>query len=302
MAAMCGLRLLCRLRSGSVSFCPIASTFAGAARRGHPRACPCPAYGSSEVPYLTEAPIGAASDAGGAQSTDHSGMGTAERTSRGWRLAGDGEPPIELVAIVGWSQQTNYDLVDEWLERGIPAVLLSPREATSMLAPGDTALARLDVLPTLDGIEDGLDELEELSHRGVRLLNSPSAIVGAHDKLLTAQRLVAARLPHPKTVHLPREGAPLGLRPPLVVKPRFGSWGIDVFRCDSEHELETVVRAIRDRPWFRRHGALLQELVPSTGATSDSSSQVGGSSAASSGSPRPASGGRTSRSERHGSP
>jgi RimK family alpha-L-glutamate ligase len=191
-------------------------------------------------------------------------MGIAEFTPRSPRLAGDLASPVELVAIVGWRQQTSRELVDEWLQRGIPAVLLSPSEAAGLLGPGDTALVRLDVLPTLDGIEDGLDELPELVRHGVRILNRRSALVRAHDKLLTAQHLVAARIPHPKTVHLPRADAPLGLRPPLVLKPRFGSWGVDVFRCDSELELEAVLREVRNRPWFRRHGALLQEVVPST--------------------------------------
>jgi RimK family alpha-L-glutamate ligase len=144
-------------------------------------------------------------------------------------------------------------------------VLLSPLDAASLLGQGDTALVRLDVLPTLDGIEPGLDDSLELDLRGVRVLNSRASLVAAHDKLLTAQRLVAARIPHPKTVHLPRADAPLGLRPPLVLKPRFGSWGVDVFRCETTREVEAVVRSVRDRPWFRRHGALLQELVPPAG-------------------------------------
>lgn len=192
-------------------------------------------------------------------------MGIAEFTPRSPRIAGDLAWPVELVAIVGWGQRTSRELADEWLKRGIPAVLLSPSDAASLLGPGDTALVRLDVLPTLDGIEAGLDESVELGLHGVRVLNSRSALVCAHDKLQTAQRLVAARIPHPKTVHLPRADAPLGLRPPLVLKPRFGSWGVDVFRCDTKREIEAVLRVVRDRPWFRRHGALLQELLPPAG-------------------------------------
>lgn len=192
-------------------------------------------------------------------------VGIVQTVARRSELAGDGGPHGALVAVVGWPQQTNRELADAWLRRGIPAVLLDPFEAAGLLGEGDTALVRLDVLPTLDGIEDGLDELEELRQRGVRVLNSRRALVCAHDKLRTARCLVAARLPHPKTVHLPRAGVPLGLRPPLVVKPRFGSWGLDVFRCDTDDELEAVLCAVRNRAWFRRHGALLQELVPSSG-------------------------------------
>jgi RimK family alpha-L-glutamate ligase len=76
---------------------------------------------------------------------------------------------------------------------------------------------------------------------------------------------VTARLPHPKTVHLPHAESPIGLPLPFVLKPRHGSWGIDVFLCETESALEVVLEEIRDRPWFIRHGAVLQELVPSTG-------------------------------------
>ena len=190
-------------------------------------------------------------------------MELVQPMSRGPTLGGDGTSGI--VALVSWPEESTRLLADAWLDRGIPAVLLSPAEASSMLGPEDTALVRLDVLPTLDGIEEGLDDVEELVRRGVRVLNSPAAVVRGHDKLRTARCFVAARVPHPKTVHLPREGAPPGLRPPLVVKPRFGSWGEDVFRCDDDHDLDAVLRTVRDRRWFHRHGALLQQLVASNG-------------------------------------
>ena len=90
-------------------------------------------------------------------------------------------------------------------------------------------------------------------------------MLSTHDKLRTARHLVAARLPHPKTVHLPRADAPLGMRPPLVLKPRFGSWGEDVFRCENDLELARVLDAVGGRRWFRRHGAILQEVAPSSG-------------------------------------
>jgi RimK family alpha-L-glutamate ligase len=76
---------------------------------------------------------------------------------------------------------------------------------------------------------------------------------------------VTAGLPHPKTVHLPHAESPIGLPLPFVLKPRYGSWGVDVFLCETKSALEVVLEEIRDRPWFIRHGALLQELVPSTG-------------------------------------
>ena len=172
-------------------------------------------------------------------------------------------PP--LVAIIGSEQQANVDLTNAWRASGLPSILLPAREATMLLGPGDTALARLDVLPTLDGIEDGMDDLDEVAFRGARLLNSRHALECSHDKLRTAACLVTARLPHPKTVHLPRAGAPLGLRPPFVLKPRHGSWGFDVFLCETESAAAVVLDEIRDRPWFTRHGAIIQEVAPLTG-------------------------------------
>jgi RimK family alpha-L-glutamate ligase len=51
--------------------------------------------------------------------------------------------------------------------------------------------------------------------------------------------------------------------PPLVVQPRFGSWGKDVFRCADEQEARRLLHHLAGRSWFLRHGALVQELVQS---------------------------------------
>jgi [lysine-biosynthesis-protein LysW]--L-2-aminoadipate ligase len=50
-----------------------------------------------------------------------------------------------------------------------------------------------------------------------------------------------------------------------VLKPRFGSWGQDIFRCDSPAELRRRLQEMRTRSWFRRHGALLQQLFAPRG-------------------------------------
>jgi ribosomal protein S6--L-glutamate ligase len=166
-----------------------------------------------------------------------------------------------IAAILASPTRTNWELVQAWRGLGIDARSLWPREAIGVLGPGDVAIARLDVLPSLDGVEPGLDEVRELEGRGVRVLNRPDALLGTHDKLLTAHRLDAAGLPHPFTLHL-EPGAELPELPfPCVLKPRFGSWGHDVFRCASRAELDETLESVRDRPWWRKHGALVQELV-----------------------------------------
>jgi glutathione synthase/RimK-type ligase-like ATP-grasp enzyme len=49
------------------------------------------------------------------------------------------------------------------------------------------------------------------------------------------------------------------------VKPRYGSWGADVIRCESEDAVERVFAEVANRPWFVEHGALLQEVAPPVG-------------------------------------
>lgn len=167
------------------------------------------------------------------------------------------------VGVIGWErQETNPELVRAWRANGIDAVLLSPEDSLWGLRSGDVALGRLDVLPTLDGVEPGLPVLDAVARLGVRVLNPAAALLGAHDKLETARRLRAARVPHPRTEHVTSPYDPMALTPPLVVKPRFGSWGRDVFLCANAGELERCLQLVERRPWFHRHGALVQELVP----------------------------------------
>ena len=148
---------------------------------------------------------------------------------------------------------------------GRASVRMTPYEALERLRPGDIALGRLDVRPTLDGVEDGLWALDTLAERGVYVLNEARSLLRAHDKLTTASALRRAGLPHPATrVVLPGRSFP-AVRPPVVVKPRFGSWGRDVVLCPDGEALEAVLRALDDRPWFAIHGALVQDLVPPRG-------------------------------------
>jgi RimK family alpha-L-glutamate ligase len=166
-----------------------------------------------------------------------------------------------ITAIVGTPTRTNVALAYAWRDCGLNASVLSPREADALLERGDVALFRLDVLPTLDGVEPGLEVADELEDRGVRVLNRRAPLLAAHDKLLTAERLAADGVPHPAVEHMVPGGLAAGIRFPCVLKPRFGSWGQDVFLCRTRDDFEATLRAVRDRSWFQRHGALLQELV-----------------------------------------
>lgn len=160
---------------------------------------------------------------------------------------------------------TNEKLAAAARANGLEAEIVSPQLAPTLLAPGDIALARLDVLPTLDGIESGTGELERLVARGVEVLNPPAALAAAHDKLRTAGVLRQAGLPHPRTTLLGPSLRPPPLELPLVLKPRFGSWGREVELCTTAEELEDALLRAGGRPSFREHGALAQELVEPQG-------------------------------------
>jgi glutamate carboxypeptidase len=180
--------------------------------------------------------------------------------------AGSAARPAPRVAVLGTDASvTNVLLTRAWCSLGADAVLLGPGEVAGWLHDGDTVLGRLDVLPSLDGVERGLLELLLLERRGVRVLNPASALVAAHDKLVTARLLVRAGVPHPRTGHLRPGGEVPDLGLPVVIKPRLGSWGVDVVRCETEAELGQALDAVRSRPWFQRYGALVQELVPPAG-------------------------------------
>ncbi len=160
---------------------------------------------------------------------------------------------------------TNARLAGAAATLGLSAPVLPPRDALRTLEAGDVALGRLDVLETLDGMEDGETELARLAEGGVEVLNGPLTLAVSHDKLLTARVLRRAGVPHPRTWHI-AEGQPSPAPElPLVLKPRFGSWGRDVVRCDSPAVLDATVGALAGRPWFREHGVLAQELIEPRG-------------------------------------
>jgi RimK family alpha-L-glutamate ligase len=172
---------------------------------------------------------------------------------------------MQFAVVAHRTSETNDALAGAAASLGLPAAVLSPRDALRTLEPGDIALGRLDVREELDGVERGTEELEQLAASGAVLLNPPSALVAAHDKLLTARILRRAGIPHPRT-WLIAEGV-LSPAPelPVVLKPRFGSWGRDVVLCPTADELDHELVQFSRRPWFAEQGVLAQELVPPLG-------------------------------------
>jgi glutamate carboxypeptidase len=171
------------------------------------------------------------------------------------------------IAVAGRdTSTTNTELVAAWNALGFETALVLPLELRAWLRPNDVVLGRLDVLPTVDTVESGLLDLLLVERQGFRVFNRAAALVAAHDKLLTARLLARAGLPHPQTSLL-RPGQAFPDVPfPLVVKPRLGSWGVDVVRLDTPADLARGLSDIRARPWFGRHGAVVQALVDTNGS------------------------------------
>ena len=116
------------------------------------------------------------------------------------------------VALLGTgANETNLELVAAWRARGIDCDLIAPADARRCV-DYDVAVARLDVLPTLDGVEPGLLELLWLERRGLPVRNSARSLLDTHDKLRTAAALARAGLPHPHTAHRKGSPAPLPAR------------------------------------------------------------------------------------------
>lgn len=161
--------------------------------------------------------------------------------------------------------QTNAELASAGLRRGVESAIVPSADLDARTRTGDTVLGRIDVLPTLDGVQSCVWDLRRLERSRMRILNPASALLAAHDKLMTALRLARSGVPHPRTAHVDNGASMPELALPVVVKPRFGSGGRDVVRCDTGAELEHCLEQLQRRRWFRRHGALVQELVPVSG-------------------------------------
>jgi RimK family alpha-L-glutamate ligase len=172
-------------------------------------------------------------------------------------------PTVFVVGSPG--SPTNERLRVSFAAAGLRALVGPGELAETRARPGDLVVGRLDVRPSLDGIQPGLGPLRRLVDRGSRVINGAETLMATHDKLATALLLHAASIPQPRAAHLTGDDGSPGFRPPYVVKPRFGSWGRDVHLCESRAELRACLLHLLRRPWFRRHGALVQELVPPRG-------------------------------------
>jgi RimK family alpha-L-glutamate ligase len=164
------------------------------------------------------------------------------------------------VHILGAPSEGNLALARGLRSVGVEAAIVAPESAQGR-ARADVVLNRLDVLPTLDGVEPGLDVAVALAAHDVRVVNTAEALLNAHDKLRTAAILSRAGIPHPRTMHARTLDEARAAEMPVVLKPRFGSWGRDVFLCRTRGELDRRLRVVAERRWFAQHGVLVQDVV-----------------------------------------
>lgn len=170
----------------------------------------------------------------------------------------------DLFLAAGRLTETNAALIRALGSYDVDAEWLAPRDI-GRLTTGDTVLSRLDVRPTLDGVEDGIWELCRAERRGVTVLNAGSSLLRSHDKLATALALATAGVRHPRTAQVSEQGTEPPLPLPVVLKPRFGSWGRDVVLCRTREEYDRYLADVANRTWFRTQGVLVQELVQPQG-------------------------------------
>jgi RimK family alpha-L-glutamate ligase len=187
-------------------------------------------------------------------------------TTLNLRAARRVEPATRSVWVVsGRSTPASEQLVGALRERGFGAQVVRPSQLRRAAREEDVVLGRLDVRSTLDGVEDGIWDLRQVGRRGILVLNSAASLMACHDKLLTALRLRRLGVPHPATAHVAWDRPPKDVEYPVVLKPRFGSGGRDVWLCESRRELGRCLRRLRNRPWFVHQGVLVQALVPPAG-------------------------------------
>src|SRR5262245_1280722 len=161
---------------------------------------------------------------------------------------------MRVALVAHHESETNLRLV-EAAPLGVQAEIVRPSRIRGWLGPGDAALARLDVLRSLDGMETGSWEVGLLENEGIPVLNPLSALMATHDKLQTARLLEAAGLPHPRTIHLEDTSDGASVELPVVIKPRFGSWGRDVMLCTTRRQLTEAPEETSAAPRVPTHGA-----------------------------------------------
>jgi RimK family alpha-L-glutamate ligase len=171
-----------------------------------------------------------------------------------------------VVLVAGAVTETNALLLRAIRAHGADARFVAPMHLDLAAARGGPVLGRLDVRPSLDGVEDGWWNLKRIELEGAHVLNRTGGLRACHDKLATALMLGRDGVPHPRTALVDGRSDLPSLEWPAVVKPRFGSWGKEVVLIRGRRALDRHLKRISREDWFLRHGALVQEFIPNNGS------------------------------------
>src|SRR4051812_39404571 len=170
-----------------------------------------------------------------------------------------------LVIVADRSSATNRSLAAALRASGVSVRRLGGAQlrGARMLGrlEGAVLLGRVDVSRRLDGVGESFWELRRLEAEGRSVLNGAGALLRCHDKLQTARSLYRAGVPHPSTIVMHDCSTTPPFDGPYVVKPRFGSWGRGVERCEDTAELRTCLRRASRRRSFSSRGVLVQEYI-----------------------------------------
>ncbi len=162
-----------------------------------------------------------------------------------------------LAARTGWHTQ---QLEQAAAARGHQAVVLPYEALVATIGPDaalrsngtdldamDLVLARIIPSGSLEQIVFRVDALHRLEDRGMRVINSPSAIERTVDKFWTSALLEQCGIATPETVVCERpEEAMQAFRKlqDVIVKPLFGSMGLGMVRVQDEEMAFRVFRTL----------------------------------------------------------
>jgi ribosomal protein S6--L-glutamate ligase len=185
------------------------------------------------------------------------------------------------IGLVGTPELVTFPRYEEALTaRGVDVVQIDPMDLVAMVAGTDRDIfmphVELDALDAFFSPVAGaassvmLSALRILEERGLPTINRVAGRALARDKWGTAETLVRAGIPQPRTLFVggsglaadSRQRAALALGYPLVVKGRLGSRGDEVLLARSEDELESIVAGLGVP---LDDGVLLQEFFAEAG-------------------------------------
>ena len=160
---------------------------------------------------------------------------------------------VVMIAVLAWRPGlSNGQLVAAWRSRGLDAALVSPADARERASTAATprSYASTSSRPSTPASRASRSAARSCT----RACASSTARRRSSPRTTSCRRRIAlgaAGIPHPCHGHVTDPLELPALEPPLVLKPRFGSWGRDVLLCRTRAELAAAATVLPERQWFR---------------------------------------------------